>query len=178
MKTFRLLWLLHKWAGITLGAILVMSAVSGLLLLVKKDYDWIQPPTQRGTAGSPEQIAPLHRVYDAVFAVGDPRLQSEADIDRIDFRPNKRVFKVRSKHDDLEIQVDAVSLRTWQPAVRTSDWLERLHDGSVFGAWAHGYVMPIVALGLVFLTITGYLVWLWPIILKRRRARERALSRD
>lgn len=174
MTTFRLLWEIHKWIGITLGTILVLSAVTGLLLLVKKDYAWIQPPTQRGTAGPPAEIAAIHEVYRTVFALGHEAFTTEEDIARIEFRPSHRIYKVRSEHDDLEIQVDAISLQTWGPEPRRSDWLERLHDGQFFGDWAHGWVMPLAAIGFVFLTLTGYLVWLWPKWLRWRRDKKTA----
>ena len=77
------------------------------------------------------------------------QLRTESDIDRIDFRPNKRVFKVRSKHDDLEVQVDAIGLKTWEPETRTSDWLERIHDGHFIGDWVHGWIMPLASTGFV-----------------------------
>ena len=176
MNLFRALWQVHKWLGIALGLLLVLTASTGLLLLVKKDYDWIQPPTQRGVGGTAEQYRPLHEVYGAVFAMGVPELQQESDIARIDFRPGKGIHKVRSKRGDVEVQVDAVTLKTFGPEVRRSDWIERLHDGSLVGDWMHGYVMPTAAVALVALSMTGYLIWLMPIAKKRRKRKERARS--
>ena len=174
MTTFRLLWQIHKWIGICLGLVLLVSTTTGFLLLVKKDFDWIQPPTQRGTAGPAEQIRPMHEIYAAVFALGLPQLRSEADIDRIDFRPGKRVFKVRANDDQVEVQVDAISAEAFAPRTRTSDLLEQIHDGQFFGSWAHGLLMPVFSVGLVVLTITGYLLWIWPGLVKRRKRLEAA----
>ena len=169
MTTFRLLWQIHKWVGVSLGIILLLSASTGLLLLFKKDFEWIQPPTQRGTNGPAELIAPMHEIYAAVFALGLPQLRSEADIDRIDFRPAKRIFKVRARQDQIEVQVDAIAATARQPEVRRSDLIEQIHDGQFFGAWAHGLVMPIAGVGLVVLAITGYLLWIWPGLVRRRK---------
>ena len=174
MKLFRTLWQVHKWLGLALGLLLVLTAATGLLLLVKKDFDWIQPPTQRGTSGPPERYRPIHEVYGAVFALGIPELRDEGDIARIDFRPDKGIHKVRSRHRDLEVQVDAITLETFGPEVRRSDWIERLHDGSLLGEWMHGYVMPLAAVALIALAITGYLIWWMPIARKRRQRRARA----
>ncbi len=162
MRVFRTLWLLHRWLGITAGLVLVVTAATGFLLLVKKDWPWLQPEVVRGVEGPPEQLQPLAAVYGAVFALQVPELRSEADIGRIDFRPAQRVHKVISKHGDVEVQVCAITLRTSGPAVRRSDWLERLHDGSLFGDTVHGVVMPAVALVLLFLAISGYVMWGWP----------------
>lgn len=171
MPGYRLIWLLHRWVGIAAGIVLLVTAVSGLMLLVKKDYAWIQPATVRGTAGPPEQLQPLAAVYAAVFALGLPQFRSEADIARIDFRPEHRVHKVISVHDHLEVQVDAISLATHGPNPRRSDLLETIHDGQILGGWVHGYVMPAVALSVAVLSLTGYVLWLWPKWRRSRRAR-------
>ncbi len=170
MPWFRWLWLLHRWLGVTAGLVLLLSAGTGLLLLIKKDYAWLQPPVVRGEPGPVAALQPLPAVYGAVFALGLPQFRTEADIDRIDFRPAQRVHKVVSVHDHLEVQVCATTLRTSGPSPRRSDWLEELHDGSFFGGFAHGTVMPIAALILVYLAGSGYVMWLWP---KWRRHRQR-----
>jgi uncharacterized iron-regulated membrane protein len=170
VHAFRTLWLLHRWVGIAVGLLVMLTAASGLLLLVKKRFAWIQPPVAVGAAGTPEQLRPLADVYGAVFALGLPQLRSEADIARIDFRPDQRVHKVVSVHGDVEVQVCAVTLRTSGPAVRRSDWLERVHDGSWAGDWLHGIVMPFVALAVLFLAASGYVMWAWPKLRRRRAA--------
>lgn len=172
MRVFRTLWLLHRWFGILAGLILMMTAVTGLLLLVKKDYDWLQPPPMACAEGSVGDLRPIAEVYEAVFALDLPQFRTEADIRRIDFRPSRRLHKVVSRHDDLEVQVCAVTLATSPPRVRRSDWLESLHDGSWFGDFAHDLVMPVVALLLLFLAGSGYVMWGVPAWkrLRRRRA--------
>ena len=177
MTTFRLFWEIHKWLGITLGLVLMASAVTGSFLLLKKKFHWIQPTVQRGTPGPPEKLAPIHEVYQAVFALGLPQFRSEDDVDRIDFRPDQRIHKVRSKHDNLEVQVDAISLAVLGGVnTRRSDWIETLHDGSWYGDWVHDYFMLCVASGLLLLPCTGYLVWLWPKLVKRRARKRRATA--
>tara|TARA_R110002094_G_scaffold56180_3_gene67203 strand:+ start:2199 stop:2726 length:528 start_codon:yes stop_codon:yes gene_type:complete len=162
MRVFRSIWLLHRWLGITAGLVLLMTATTGLLLLVKKDYAWIQPDAMKCAEGTLAEAQPLAKVYEAVLALDLPQFQTEDDIARIDFRPSKRLHKVISRHDDIEVQVCAITLRTSGPNVRRSDWLERLHDGSWFGDFAHDRVMPIVAMILLFLGISGYVMWLYP----------------
>ena len=168
MRVFRLLWLLHRWLGVSAGLFLLLSATTGFLLLLKKDYAWIQPPVVAGQAGPADQLASLPAVYGAVFALGLPQFRSEADIARIDFRPAQRVHKVVSVHDHLEVQVCAITLRTSGPNERRSDWLETLHDGSFFGSFVHGAVMPVAGSILAFLATTGYVMWLWPKWVRRR----------
>lgn len=174
MRGFKILWETHKWIGVALGLLLVLTAGTGFLLLVKKEFAWIQPPTQRGQEAPSEDLLSLQDVYERVFALGLPELRAESDIDRIDFRPGKRVHKVRAKEGLLEVQVDAVSGAILSVDRRNSDWIESLHDGSVLGDWVHDFVFPIAALGLGTLACTGYLIWLWPKWKKRRRQRASA----
>jgi uncharacterized iron-regulated membrane protein len=170
MRAFRTLWLLHRWLGVTAGVVVALSAVTGLLLLFKKDSAWLQPPMVHGEPGPSTSLQPLAAVYGAVLALQLPQFRSEADIARIDFRPDAFVHKVVSRHGDVEVQVCATTLRTSGPGVRRSDWLERLHDGSWAGGFVHGVVMPAVALVVLFLAASGYVMWLWP---KWARARTR-----
>ena len=174
MHAFKLLWDGHKWTGVVLGLLLCLTAGTGFLLQLKKEYAWIQPKTQRGTEAPSEALLPLPKIYEAAFAVGREELQSEKDIDRIDFRPGKRVHKVRARENDLEIQVDAVTGEVLSVETRTSDWIERLHDGSGIAKWFHDFVMPLAAIGLTLLALSGYAIWIWPQIKKRRARRRRA----
>lgn len=171
MRFFRTIWLLHRWLGISAGLVLMMTAVTGFLLLIKKDYAWIQPPTMTCAEGPIEALQPMAAVYEAVFALDLPQFRSEEDIKRVDFRPSKRLHKVVSKHDDLEVQVCAITLATSAPRVRRSDWLEALHDGSWFGEFAHAWVMPAVACLLLFLAGSGYVMWGVPAWKRWRRRR-------
>ena len=170
MRVFRSIWVLHRWLGIAAGLVLLLTASTGFLLLVKKDYAWIQPPEMQCAEGSLAELQPLSKVCEVVLAMGLPQFRTEDDIARIDFRPSKRLHKVISRHDDCEVQVCAVTLRSSGPNERRSDWLERLHDGSWFGDFAHDRVMPSVALILLFLAGSGYVMWLYPKWRKRRKA--------
>ena len=171
MRVFRTIWLVHRWLGVTAGLVLLLTSITGFLLLVKKDYSWLQPTPMTCEEGPVEELQPLSKVYEAVFALNLPQFRGEEDILRIDFRPEKRLHKVISRHDDCEVQVCAISLKTSGPNERRSDWLERLHDGSWLGDFAHDRVMPIVALILLFLASSGYVMWLYPKWKKLRKQR-------
>ena len=162
MRAFRLLWLMHRWVGVSIGLALLVTATTGFLLLKKKDWDWIQPPVTVGQPGPVAALKPLQDVYAAVLALGRPEFREEQDIARIEFRPAQGVHKVISRHDRLEVQVCATTLRVSEPRRRVSDLLEQIHDGSWFGDAAHAVVTPAAALALLFLSISGYAMWLWP----------------
>lgn len=169
MRFFKLCWEVHRWTGVVAALFLAVLSVTGFLLLIKKDYAWIQPPTTADTAGEASAYLPLDEVYKRVFALGHAELRSEADIDRIDFRPSKRCYKVRAKSNDFEVQVGAVTGEILSVATRRSDWIERLHDGSLIAEWLHNWWMPMVAIGLFTLTLTGSYIFIWPYVRRWRR---------
>ncbi len=168
MKPFKFFWDTHKWTGIVLSVVLLNVAITGFLLLIKKKADWIQPPTQVGAPGEWQDLAPLSEVLQTVFAQGHEDFRTIDDVDRIDFRPGKRVHKVRSKHHHSEMQVDAMTGQVLGVATRRSDLLEQIHDGSFFGNWVHDWAMLLVPPGLVFLVASGFYLWLAPILRRRR----------
>lgn len=177
MTWFRFFWQAHKWVGITLAVFLLLIAVTGFLLLIKKEATWIQPPTQKGSAApadAPLAFLSIEEAWDRVAAVGHADFRSHEDIDRIDVRPDKRVYKFRSNHNHTEIQIDAVSGAVLSVATRRSDFLEQLHDGSWFGKPVHAYWMPLVAIGVAFLSLSGVWLWIRPILSRRARRKKQA----
>ena len=100
------------------------------------------------------------------------------DVDRVDFRPGRRVFKVQSVHGHAEIQVCAVTGNVLHVDVRRSDLLEDIHDGSFFGEWVHSWLMPLACLGLAFLAFSGLWLWIEPKVRKRRRNRRAGGAAD
>lgn len=180
MNPYRFFWHTHKWVGISAAAFLLLIAVTGFLLLLKKEYSWIQPPTQeaeRVPMASPLAFLTIEDAWKKVQAQGHPDFESHEDIDRIDVRPAKRIYKFRSKHNHTEIQVDAVTGKVLSVATRRSDFLESLHDGSWFAKPVHDYLMPLVAICLAFLVGSGLWLWVRPILSRRaRRKKQLALG--
>ena len=48
MKSQVLFRQIHHWGSIVLALPLIIMIGAGVLLMLKKEVDWIQPPTQRG----------------------------------------------------------------------------------------------------------------------------------
>jgi uncharacterized iron-regulated membrane protein len=168
MKPYKFCWELHKWLGIVLCLILINISVTGLLLLEKKRCDWIQPPTQRGQEGKPADFVTIQAAMESVLDCNHPDFATADAIDRIDVRPGKRVYKVLSKTNYAEIQIDAMTGQVLSAGTRQSDWLEQLHDGSLFGEWAHAMLMPLVAVANIVLAVTGLYLWLGPKFRKQK----------
>jgi uncharacterized iron-regulated membrane protein len=173
MKPYKFVWEVHKWVGIVSALILVNVSITGLLLLEKKKVAWLQPPTQTGAAGTAADFITIEELMAAVTQIQHPDFPDADAVDRIDLRPAKRIFKVLSKHNHAEVQVDAVNGHILSISLRRSDLLEALHDGSWFGSWMHGWVMPLAAVANLLLVVTGLYLWLR----RRHSRRQRTVTR-
>lgn len=159
---------LHRWGAILTAVPLLVVIATGIVLQVKKDVDWIQPPTQRGAGGSPS--VPFGDVLAAAMSVPEAAIRGWDDIDRLDVRPAKGIIKVRAKNR-YEVQVDARTADVLQVAYRRSDLIESLHDGSFFHDRAKLWIFLPTAVILFALWGTGIYLWLLPHLAKRRRRR-------
>ena len=145
--------------------------LSGLLLLLKKEVDWIQPPSQRGS--SKELVLGFDQVLDIAKTVPEAGINGWEDIDRLDVRPSKGMLKVRAKNR-WEIQIDAQSGEILQVAYRRSDFIESLHDGSFFHDKVRLWVFLPSAVVLLGLWLTGLYLFIMYLYLGRRGRRSRA----
>lgn len=157
---------LHRWGAILTALPLLVVIASGLLLQFKKESAWIQPPTQQGSAWSPDTR--MDDILKAAAAAEEAQIKTWEDVDRLDIRPSKKVIKVRAKNA-WEVQLDAKSLAILQTNYRRSDLIESIHDGSYFGLKLSVFLgTGIVLLGLWF---TGIYLFFLPYLVRRNRNR-------
>jgi hypothetical protein len=71
-------------------------------------------------------------------------------------------------HTDYEAQVDLCTGQILQVAYRRSDWIESIHDGSIFGDGVKLFVFFPAAVGLVLLWLGGMWMFIYPFIGRRR----------
>ena len=173
MKPYKFVWSTHRWIGVVAALVLLNSAITGFFLLVKKDYAWIQPPTQSGSEGNIADFISFQELSTVIEQLQHPDFSDANAIDRIDVRPAKNVFKVRSVHNHTEVQVDAINGRVLGVASRRSDFFEALHDGSWYGSWAHDLLMPVTAVAVMLLVGTGLYLWLKRALLPRRKKQKK-----
>jgi uncharacterized iron-regulated membrane protein len=154
----------HKWVGISLAIFILISALTGILLSWKKEVDLLQPPTQKGQAKSLGQWLPLDTLASLAsssFYQLHPD-QSGNPIDRIDVRPGKGIAKVLFENGYWEVQIDGATGSILSTNRRHSDWIEALHDGSIIADWFKWLSMNYLGLGLVFMILSGFWLWLGP----------------
>jgi len=161
----------HYWASILVAAPVVVILASGILLQLKKQVAWIQPPERRGESKEPG--VSFNRILAACRRLPQARIESWSDVDRIDVRPSRGMLKVLAK-SGWEVQLDSRSAEVLQVAYRRSDLIEAIHDGSWFHQQARYWVFLPAGCTLLLMWLTGlYLFWV-PIGARRRRRRATA----
>ena len=161
----------HYWLAIAVALPLAVIVATGLLLQLKKQLPWVQPPEQAGVADVP--VLPMERILEIARGVPEAGVASWNDVRRLDVRPAKGMLKLWAK-SDYEVQIDTRTGEVLQVAVRRSDLIESIHDGSWFSEGVKLGVFLPAGLALLVLWLSGmYLFWL-PIALKARRRRTAA----
>lgn len=152
---------LHKLLGTSLSALLFISALSGILLALKKDVAIIQPPTQKGLSKQLDTWLPLSQLDSIASTALHSKYPEQVDnvVDRLDVRPSKGVVKVLFEKGYWEVQVDGANGHVLSIAKRHSDWIEALHDGSIISDFFKLISMNVLGFGVLFLILTG--LWLW-----------------
>ncbi|HET6566282.1 MAG TPA: PepSY-associated TM helix domain-containing protein [Xanthomonadales bacterium] len=167
MKTNKLIRKIHHWTTVFLALPLLAIICSGLLLQVKKQLEWVQPPEQRGSAMMPQ--VEMQQVLDNLMATEDLGVSGWQDIDRLDVRPAKGILKA-VLNNGHEVQVDLGTGQVLQTAYRRSDLIESIHDGSFFGGdWIKlGLFLP-TGIALLLMWFTGLWLFVLPYLPKKRK---------
>lgn len=164
---------IHYWGSIIITIPLLIVIASGILLLLKKDSAWIQPPTAKGITDAIPQIS-FQQLVNSAGSIKEAQISSWEDIKRIDIQPGKGMAKVVSANN-YEVQVDTKTGKVLQVAYRRSDVIESLHDGTYF----HDSVKYLVSLptGIILfvLLISGVVLFLQPYWVKAKRKKRLAV---
>jgi len=160
---------LHRWAAIAIALPVFVVIISGIILLLKKELDWVQPPTMKGAGTEP--ALSFDQILDIAKTVPEAGIKDWQDIDRLDVRPGKGVVKVRAKNR-WEIQIDTTNGEILQVALRRSDLIESIHDGSFFHESVKLWVFLPSAVVLAGIWGTGLYLFLFPYINSRNRKKD------
>ena len=150
---------------------LFIVGVTGLLLTWKDELQ-LKPPTSK-TESQNRPLIPLQTIQDNAVSYIE-KLNLSSEINRIDYRPKKGIAKVRFEHHFTEIQIDVFTGAIVSEKTRTADVIEMIHDGSIidflFGndsTPAKLFYSTFTSLGLLFLSFSGFWLWLKPRQIKK-----------
>lgn len=155
---------IHKWIGLVNSLFLLVISCTGLLLALKKRFDWIQPPTNKGEKiAALNEVAPIGQIAEAVFAANVPELKTMEDVNRFELHVSKNIFKVTSNEGFKEVQVDAKTGEVLSVAQRNDMMFEAIHDMSFIHESLHAWVLPLVAISLFLLGVSGVYMFSVPV---------------
>jgi uncharacterized iron-regulated membrane protein len=170
VKALRLYRTLHKWIGVPLIIFFLVVGVTSILLAWKKKVELL-PPTQKTQVENGTWILPSEMVKIAEEEM--KKIGEDPQVDRLDIRPDKGIAKVTFKTHFTEVQVDGYSGEVLSVSTRHSDWIEKVHDGSIIDFYWTGEegakltYSTLTALGLLFLAFSGFYLWYYPKLIRR-----------
>lgn len=163
---------IHHWGSFIVAVPSLIIIGAGILLMLKKEIEWIQPSTEKGIELSVMPKASIADMFAAVQAVPEAGLNHWTDLDRVDFKNDKGVAKFIGTNN-WEVQVDTANAKVLHVAYRRSDIIEKIHDGSFFAEWAKlGLFLPT---GIVFfiLWLTGMYLFILPHYKKWQKSKKK-----
>lgn len=165
---------LHKKIGIILMVLVLLISISGLLLGIKDEIG-LKPQTESATQIDSDQWISIKRIDSIAKVYAQEQLHLDSQIDRIDIRPSKGIAKILYKKHFTELQIDIQTAEMVSVSTRADHFIERLHDGSIIDFYFSDtnaskiIYTTLVSLGLVFMSISGYLLWRNPKKIKRKK---------
>lgn len=167
---------LHKWAAVPLFVFMFLIGATGLLLGWKKQAGLL-PKTAKGTTDLSVRWVSLDSMQRIAQRYATQH-QLSSEIDRLDIRPQKGIVKVVFARHFTELQIDCATADILSVSTRRSDFIEKIHDGSILDYWigADGEQVKltyttVASLGLLLLSFSGFWLWYNPIRIRDQKKR-------
>lgn len=174
VKALRWIRSLHKLLGLPLIIFFFIIGITSILLAWKKKAELL-PPTLKTEIEDGSWISPSEMVSIAEAEMD--KIGKSTEVDRIDIRPDKGVAKVTFKTHFTEVQLDGLSGKVLSIETRHSDWIEKVHDGSIVDFYLGGdeatklTYSTLTALGLILMSLSGFYMWYFPKVIRRLKGR-------
>ena len=158
---------IHRYTGLALAIFFLVIGVTGLLLGWKKQAVLL-PPTAKGVSAEAVQWLPVNTLTQKAhkYLQDSVGAHLSLELDRIDIRPDKGIAKYVYVDHYWEVQVDCTNAALLSIGKRNSDFLEHLHDFSLFdreiktgGDVIKLFYTTLMGLSVIVFTLTGF--WLW-----------------
>lgn len=175
VKALRLYRVFHRWLGIPLIIFFFIIGITSILLAWKKKVELLPPTTKSQSEIKENWISPAEMISVAQYAMDS--LGESTEVDRIDIRPDKGIAKVTFKTHFSEVQVDGFTGDILSVDTRHSDWIEKVHDGSIIDYYWTGEegakltYSTLTSLGLIFMSISGFYLWYFPKRIRKLKQR-------
>ncbi len=173
MKLQILLRKIHHWGAIVIAVPLLVMIGAGVLLQVKKQVEWVQPTTMKGSQREGTPQASLQEMFEAARAVPEAGITTWEELDRADFKPDKGIIKFVSQ-SRWEVQVDVGTAEVLSVTYRRSGLIESIHDGSFFaGDLTKLWLFLPAGILLFVLWVTGIYMFFLPYAKKAQKRKKK-----
>ncbi len=168
---------IHRTTGALLFVFFFVVAITGLLLGWKKHSNGIiLAETHHGTSVDFKDWLTIDSLTRCATSILHDSISASLNPfpERIDIRKDKGVIKFTYEDGFWGIQMDGATGKLLHVERRRSDFIEKLHDGSILDLYfstRNGQIKlvytSIMGAALLIFTITGFWLWYGPIRMRR-----------
>ncbi len=165
---------IHRWLALPLFVVLLLVGFTGLLLGWKKQTELL--PKTESTKTEKGFYIKLDSLEAIAKSYTKNQLKLADEIDRIDIRPKKGIAKIVFSHHFTELQIDTKTGEILVVNTRKSDFIEKIHDGSIIDFFLKNEndifklaYTTFTSVGLILLSFSGFWLWYNPIRIRRRK---------
>ncbi len=177
LRTFRKV---HRTTGAFLFVVFFFVSITGLLLGWKKHSGGLLlPKSYIGTSTDLNEwltIDSLHK-NACMFLRDSVSSDLSLELERIDIRKDKGMVKFVFSEHFWGVQLDGATGKLLHIEQRRSDYIEKIHDGSILDFYfntSNGQIKlvytTISGLALLVFTVTGFWLWYGPKQIRRKTA--------
>lgn len=158
---------LHRWISLLIAIPFIITLVTGILLATRGFNSWVQPSYPK--LASSELKVSFEQILQAAQSIPEAEITRWEDVSQIDIRPSSGTVRVRSK-SLWEVQIDGATGEVTAKGPRRFPLLIAVHEGAYFGPWVrYGIFLPS-AVGVLFLLISGILIFFQPYLRTKNRS--------
>lgn len=140
---------LHRLIALIILLPLIIVSVTGVVLLYRNQFESLQPSIVKSEPVEGSQLLSFESITEEF---------GKDKIEQIIYRPGKNSMVIRLS-DDTEVQIHPQTGDVLKTAKRRTNFLIELHQGSWMGAFGQLGVHFITGLGLIFLIISGIIIY-------------------
>jgi uncharacterized iron-regulated membrane protein len=176
-KILRLARSTHRSTGVFLFVFFFVVAITGLLLGWKKHSGgMILSKTYQGSSAELKDWLSVDSLHTLACKYLHDSVSRDLplDLDRIDIRKDKGTVKFVFSNHFWGLQLDGATGKLLHIEQRRSDFIEKIHDGSILDQYlgtSDGQIKlfytSVMGLALLVFTITGFWLWYGPKRMRR-----------
>ncbi|TDE44389.1 PepSY domain-containing protein [Flavobacterium rhamnosiphilum] len=177
-KLLRVFRKIHRTTGAFLFIFFFFVSVTGILLGWKKNSGGLlQSKSFQGTSVHLKDWLPIDSLHKNACKILLDSISKDAtlELERIEIKKDKGMVKFIFAENFWGIQLDGATGQLLHIERRRSDFIEKVHDGSILDDYfktGNGLIKlvytTIMGLALLIFTITGFWLWYGPKRMKRK----------